>query len=106
MLYRKGNTEPACGMAVDIDPPPKFTFHITAANQMLNHVAYFPYSVLVLKYQQTKFNIYTASMTFSHIIHHTRVNPKVFGLAAWSENSKWYSSLPLGAVVSQFCESV
>jgi hypothetical protein len=27
------------------------------------------------------------------------VYPKVSGLAAWSENCKWYSSLPLGAVV-------
>jgi hypothetical protein len=36
----------------------------------------------------------------------TRVYPKVSGLAAWSENCKWYSSVPLGAVVSLFCESV
>jgi hypothetical protein len=36
----------------------------------------------------------------------TRVYPKVSGLAAWSKNSKWYSSLPLGAVVSLLCESV
>jgi hypothetical protein len=36
----------------------------------------------------------------------TRVSPKVSGLAVWSENCKWYSSLPLGAVVSLFCESV
>jgi hypothetical protein len=36
----------------------------------------------------------------------TRVYPKVSGLAAWSENCKWYSSLPLGAVVSLFSESV
>jgi hypothetical protein len=35
-----------------------------------------------------------------------RVYPKFSGLAAWSENCKWYSSLPLGAVVSLFCESV
>jgi hypothetical protein len=34
------------------------------------------------------------------------VYPKVFGLAAWSENCKWYSSLPLDAVGSLFCESV
>jgi len=27
-----------------------------------------------------------------------RVYPKVSGLATWSENCKWYSSLPLGAV--------
>jgi hypothetical protein len=32
--------------------------------------------------------------------------PKISGLATWSENCKWYSSLPLGAVVSLFCESV
>jgi hypothetical protein len=30
------------------------------------------------------------------------VYPKVSGLTAWSENCKWYSSLPLGAVVSLF----
>jgi hypothetical protein len=34
-----------------------------------------------------------------------RVYPKVSGLAAWSENCKCYSSPPLGAVVSLFCES-
>jgi len=36
----------------------------------------------------------------------TRVYPKVSGLATWNENRKWYSSLPLDAVVSLFCESV
>jgi len=36
----------------------------------------------------------------------TRVYPKVFGLTAWSENCKWYSSLPLRAGVSLFCEPV
>jgi hypothetical protein len=36
----------------------------------------------------------------------TRVYPKVSGLAAWSENCKWYSSLALDAVVSLFYESV
>jgi len=35
-----------------------------------------------------------------------RVYPKVSGLAARSENCKWQSSLPLGAVVSPCCESV
>jgi len=36
----------------------------------------------------------------------TRVYPKVSGLAAWRENCKSYSSLPLGATVllfSEFC---
>jgi hypothetical protein len=37
---------------------------------------------------------------------HTRVYPKISGLAAWRGNCKWYSSLPLGAVLSLFCESV
>jgi len=36
---------------------------------------------------------------------HMMVYPKVSGLAVWSENCKWYSSLPLG-VVLLFCESV
>jgi hypothetical protein len=35
-----------------------------------------------------------------------RVYPKVSGQAAWNENCKWYSSLPLGAVVSLCCEFV
>jgi hypothetical protein len=34
------------------------------------------------------------------------LHTKVSGLASWSENCKWYRSLPLGAVVSQFCKSV
>jgi hypothetical protein len=37
---------------------------------------------------------------------HTRMYPKVSGLAAWSKNYKWYSSLPLDAIVSLFCGSV
>jgi hypothetical protein len=37
---------------------------------------------------------------------HMMVYPKVSELAAWSDNCKWYSSLPQGAVVSLFCESV
>jgi hypothetical protein len=32
--------------------------------------------------------------------------PEFAGLAAWSENCKWYSSLPLGAVVSLVCVSL
>jgi hypothetical protein len=35
-----------------------------------------------------------------------RVYPEVSGLATWSENCKWYSSLPVDAVVLLFCESV
>jgi hypothetical protein len=40
------------------------------------------------------------------ILKCTRVYPKVSGFAAWSENCKWYRSMPLGVVVSLFCESV
>jgi hypothetical protein len=40
------------------------------------------------------------------LILNTRLYPKVSRLASWSENCKWYSYLPLGAVVSLFCESV
>jgi hypothetical protein len=36
----------------------------------------------------------------------TGVYPKISGLAAWNENSKWYSSLALGGDVSLFCEQV
>jgi hypothetical protein len=48
---------------------------------------------------------------FTHYIlkihfQYTRVYPKVSGLAAWSENCKRYSSLPVNAVISLFCESV
>jgi hypothetical protein len=44
------------------------------------------------------------SQTFTY--PRTRVYPKVSGLAALSDNCKWYSSLSLDAVVSLFCESV
>jgi hypothetical protein len=37
---------------------------------------------------------------------HPRVYRKVSGLTAWSDNCKWYSSLPLVVVVSLLCESV
>jgi hypothetical protein len=35
-------------------------------------------------------------------VENMRVYPKVSGLAAWSENCEWYSSLPLGAVLLLF----
>jgi len=37
---------------------------------------------------------------------YTMAYPKVSGMNACSENCKWYSSLPLGAVVSLISESV
>jgi hypothetical protein len=48
-----------------------------------------------------------------HVKHWTNINqntrrvyPEASGMAAWSENCKWYRSLPLDAIVSLFCESV
>jgi hypothetical protein len=41
-------------------------------------------------------------MHMAPLICFTRAYPKVSGLAAWSENCKWYGFLPLGAVVSLF----
>jgi hypothetical protein len=54
-------------------------------------------------------NILRSLARLQEAISHTRLKkniPEVSGLAAWSEDCKWYSSLPLGAVVSLFCESV
>jgi hypothetical protein len=34
-----------------------------------------------------------------YLVSHTRVYPEVSGLAVWRENCKWYSSLPVGAVI-------
>jgi hypothetical protein len=44
--------------------------------------------------------------TFLSVLISAKVYPKVSGLVALSENCAWYSSLPLGAIVSLFCESV
>jgi hypothetical protein len=46
------------------------------------------------------------SETSEFILPPTSLNIHYLGLAAWSENCKWYNSLPLGAAVSLFCESV
>jgi hypothetical protein len=50
--------------------------------------------------------IYNKSESFTPIQNNYVGYPKVSGLAAWHENSKWYSSLPLSAFISLFCESV
>jgi hypothetical protein len=56
---------------------------------------------LVSYHIQTDF----VSVLFILIDVNMRVYPKVSGLATWSENCKCYNSLPLGAVVSLFCDS-
>jgi hypothetical protein len=43
-------------------------------------------------------------ISVSKDIGHMRMYPKVSGMAVWSENCEWYSSLLLDAVVSLFCE--
>jgi hypothetical protein len=52
-----------------------------------------------------------SSARISCAARYTRImgsNPArgIYRVAVRSENCKWYSSLPLGAVVSLFCESV
>jgi hypothetical protein len=54
-----------------------------------------------MDYYQKKWKCYVVGSTSC-----TRMYPEVSGLAAWSQNCKWYSSLPLRAVVSLFYESV
>jgi hypothetical protein len=54
-------------------------------------------------------SILTQFVSCNHEVLHCRsicMRMYVSGLAAWSENCKWYSSLPLCAVVSLFCELV
>jgi hypothetical protein len=42
------------------------------------------------------------TLKYKFCVKCTRVYPKVSGLAAWSENCKWYSTLPPDADVSLF----
>jgi hypothetical protein len=53
----------------------------------------------IMNFQDPKYDIFA-------FIFYTNVYPKVSGMAAWSENCKWYNSLPQVAVVSLLCESV
>jgi hypothetical protein len=74
-----------------------------------------PYIRLVILHSDALiYGIYLGSEATLHthtkqeikLVFHTRMYPKVAGLAAWSENCKWYSCLPLCAVVSLFCDSM
>jgi hypothetical protein len=47
-------------------------------------------------------DIYIYIYLFIYLLQNKSAYPKVSGLAALSEKCKWYSSLPLGAVVSLF----
>jgi hypothetical protein len=50
--------------------------------------------------------LHAKTSTNASLVSQTKVYRKVSGLAAWSENLGWYSSLPLDEVVLLFCESV
>jgi len=45
---------------------------------------------------------YTDGSRICSVSQYRRVYTEVTGLASWSENCKWYSSLPLDAVVLLF----
>jgi len=47
----------------------------------------------------------TQNTLYSKPQWYMRECPNISGLAAWSKNYKCYSSLPLHAVISLFCES-
>jgi hypothetical protein len=64
-----------------------------------------------VKYTSTPQYVFMAWCLVKHkenftFIFTMRLYPKISGLASWSENCKWYSSLRLVAVGSLFCESV
>jgi hypothetical protein len=64
--------------------------------------------LLIIKDTVTGIYFVTFNMLENYAIstHYTIVYPEVSGLIAWSENCKWYSSLPLDVIVSLFYESV
>jgi hypothetical protein len=64
------------------------------------------YDITVLHVHAPSTEVKIWSRTFRRTRVCMRMYPKVSRLAAWSKNCKWYSTLPLGAVVSLFCESV
>jgi hypothetical protein len=67
------------------------------------HVLQLPVTtILFLTSREIHFNksIIFLTKTYNHPAN-TTVYPKVSELAAWNENCKWYSSLPLGAVVKK-----
>jgi hypothetical protein len=77
--------------------------NVTAPNICLPAAALGHTSIIGYCYQFVWFAI---SEIYTRLFNNTvyEVYPKFSGLAAWRENCKWYSSLPLGAVVSLFCE--
>jgi hypothetical protein len=82
--------------------------HLPQRKSSSSATSWLPLQVKVFNARRTgsdSFYVPVLKTPILHELQYTRVYPKVSGLAAWSENYKWYSSLPLGAVVSLFCES-
>jgi len=81
--------------------------HVTGCLKIMHDVAGHMFQLksktVMLNPRPARSRWYFIKYTSSLRRHYTRVCPKVSGLVAWSENCKWYSSLPLGAVVSLFC---
>jgi hypothetical protein len=63
-------------------------------------------AVMTLALIRERLKYYIQTIQDPFLEYDTTVYPKVSVLAAWSEKCKWYTALPLGAVVSLFCESV
>jgi hypothetical protein len=63
-------------------------------------------TIMKFKFMYMLMVVIVSSYISMYLICYMRVYPKVSRLAAWSENCKWYSSLPLGALVLLFYESV
>jgi hypothetical protein len=82
----------------------KFIYLFTCHNCKLEDVSSCTLRSKKKKKEQVMKNPIRCTETVEEVRTNKRVYPKVSGLAPWSENCKWYSSLPLGAVVSLFCE--
>jgi len=62
--------------------------------------------ILLITNMAVSFTIASTKRSFRSLrLRDMRMYPKVFGLAAWNENCKWYCSLALRAVVALFYES-
>jgi len=56
--------------------------------------------LLPLRYIMWKIAYHNALLS---VLWRSGCYPKVSEISAWSKNCKWYSSLPLGAILSLFC---
>jgi hypothetical protein len=87
------------------------TCYITVLGQgyVLSHTAIIVTRKLILCHRDTMHKNVAGGgdgLQKRRVAANTRVYPKVAGLAAWNQNCKWQSSVPIRAVVSLFCELV